>query len=764
MLRFWGNDRVMSRGFVLFGLTAFACLASCCSPAGSPALPAGRHYEMVSPVYKGGYGVLSIEAEAADGDSVVFYSPGVFNGAPSSGVGLFGYIARRGSTNWSTTPIMPTADLMPYVDARDIEPNLETTLAFGKDGPNREAASNEGTEEEFLLHATASPDTSTPDTWPLTGMPLSLLSGGPPVLSYDGASPDFCHLLVGTGGSDEVLTPEAVGAVGQIYELDPGCGGESASLSPLALNDAGRVFSPRCSVEVGISSDYSNTRTSAYNAVADDGNEVFFTTCAGDEVNGHYQLFVRLAGARTLEVSKPILEACGEVPCNGSRESSNFAGASEDGSKVYFTTSAPLESGASGSNLYLATIGCDASEPECEVAGRVVTSLTQVSRAPNGEAAGLQGVVRVAPNGSRVYFVAQGDLLTEAQRVTLEDEGRAVPRAGADNLYVYDSVLDRMAFVGDLCSGKEVSGTVGDPSCPNEAGTDSELWEERESEAQTAGVDGSFLVFSSYAQLVPGDDNNVRDIYRYDAETGALVRVSVGENGYNANGNGDDNSREDNDASVALGDKGGSVSLQYELGTRAISESGSRIVFTSAEPLSPAAAGSHLPNVYEWHEEPGGSGGDVSLISSGDSTRPVEDVAISAEGNDIFFVTSQGLVSQDVDGAPDLYDAREGSGFPLEPAETQQCEGEGCDGPLTNPAPLLVPGSVSQAPEEYTPPKTAARPKAKKKHKKAKKKPRKASSKEGRTSRKKLKSPDKAGLASGVRRRAIAGTGHGGSR
>ena len=36
--------------------------------------------------------------------------------------------------------------------------------------------------------------------------------------------------------------------------------------------------------------------------------------------------------------------------------------------------------------------------------------------------------------------------------------------------------------------------------------------------------------------------------------------------------------------------------------TRAISEDGSRIVFTTAEPLSPAPSNG-LTNVYEWHEE-----------------------------------------------------------------------------------------------------------------------------------------------------------------
>jgi hypothetical protein len=64
----------------------------------------------------------------------------------------------------------------------------------------------------------------------------------------------------------------------------------------------------------------------------------------------------------------------------------------------------------------------------------------------------------------------------------------------------------------------------------------------------------------------------------------------------------------------------------------------------------------------------------------------------------VFFTTVQGLAPQDGDGQYDVYDARMEPGFPPVPTEAEQCAGEACHGPLTNPAPLLVPGSVSQAP------------------------------------------------------------------
>jgi len=62
------------------------------------------------------------------------------------------------------------------------------------------------------------------------------------------------------------------------------------------------------------------------------------------------------------------------------------------------------------------------------------------------------------------------------------------------------------------------------------------------------------------------------------------------------------------------------------------------------------------------------------------------------------------------------------------PAERRQCEGDACQGALTNPAPLLVSGSVSQTPgENFSLPKTHTHVKktTKKPTKKKQKPPRK---------------------------------------
>lgn len=677
------------------------------------ALPEGRTYEMVTPPYKGGYGVLHIEGVATNGESVAYYSPGVFAGSEAGltpNIDSLAYLARREPSGWTTTPLLPPDSLTPVPSRHDIAPSLDTELTLGVVGSSYEAGNLEGFENDVWLHATDTADIS--PNWEIAGMPLVGLTGAKMQLSYVSATPDFCHILITPEYAGEpALLEKAIGVVIPLYELNRGCDGESPSLQLVALDNNERPISPQCGADLGAlppnqSSLELSIPESAFNAVSAGGDEIFFTTTTKPlcDVYGvgpilHHSLFVRLAGVRTLEISKPLAEACSEVPCPGAatRAAANFAGASEDGSTVFFTTAAPLveEDKDTGNDLYMATIGCAPSEPECESADKQVTSLVQVSHEPIGGEADVQGVVRVAPDGSHVYFVARGDLLSEAKLQVLEKEGRSMPQTGADNLYVYDRELKEIAFIGDLCSGHYLSGTVEDVRCPSESGSDAELWG-ADPEAQTAGADGRFLVFSTYAQLTADDTDAAADVYRYDAQTEALERVSIGEAGYDSNGNNDAFN-----ATIAKAHSGGYVAFQYELDNRAISEDGSRIVFKTAGPLSPAAI-NHVSNVYEWHKEPNSSGGKVSLVSSG-SGEPVEDAVIDPSGRDIFFITSQSLVPQDTDAASDIYDARLEGGFPPVPEQTRECSADACQGPLTNPAPLLVPGSVSQAPGENLP-------------------------------------------------------------
>jgi hypothetical protein len=685
------------------------------------ALPAGRVYEMVSPIYKAGYGVTDIHATAPEGDGVAFTSLGGFAGVLSaSGTGGNMYVSRRDPSGWSTVSLQP-----PFGSWTDFSANFEYILANALVGQNAGVENYSATEDEFLLHRTDAPETF--ENWQAFG---DFVVKRPDKKSLqpieEGASSDLCHVVLAE--TEGPLLPEAVEKnLSQVYDLTRGCEGEP-SLRLVGLNNKKTLISSNCPVELGVGIRYAGSGNSAeqentFNAISANGNDLFFTTnveegesnCSG----GVRQLFVRIDGTRTLEVSKPLSlpQECTEVPCGGSsgRSSSYFKGASEDGSRVFFTTAAPLvgEDNNAGNDLYMATIGCQAGAEGCDVQGKEVTSLVQVSHdSIAGEGAEVQGVVRVAPDGSRAYFVARGVLTKEV------NVSGAAPAKGADNLYTYDSVSGKLAFVADLCSDPGHSGEVKDIDCSPSLGegvgqnNDTRLWGSNP-EAQSAGPDGAFLVFSTYAKLLKDDTDNAKDIYRYDAQTGVLDRVSLGEAGNDNNGN--DSAF---DATIFPGHMGGSafVSLQHEMSTRDISEDGTRILFNTAGPLSPDATNG-LVNVYEWNED------SVSLISSGQAEADDgESIVISPSGRDVFFTTSQGLVPQDGDGLPDVYDARLGGGFTPVPVPRQPCSGDACQGPLTNPAPLLVPGSVVQVSGDNFPPPKKIVPKKKMKTKKTKKK------------------------------------------
>ena len=479
-------------------------LAALALPCSASAIPPGRVYEQVSPAYKGGFAAVNIEAVALDGNSVAFFSPGQFAGSSagfSNTADGLDYVARRTSSGWSTVPISVPDSLAPYVNNHDISPDLDTVMVLAKPGPTVEAANLEGSEDDLLLHDTEAPDLVA--GWEAAAPPLKTLTGSPFDVGYEGASVDFCHVLfryAGDGrGEPFQFVKQALGAERPLYEISRGCGGEPAGVRLVSANDAGGPLSPGCGPDLGIFS-YDPGDASLSNAVSADGSEVFFTTCIEAGQPDH-QLFVRLSGAHTVEVSRPLKEVCGQsqLPCPGAaaRGSANYAGASEDGSKVFFTTTASLVSADTdgGNDVYMAEIGCPAGEPGCPAASRRVTGLVQVSHAADGEAGGVVGVVRVAPDGARVYFVATGDLLSSGAQATLASEGRAVPQVGADNFYVYDTVSGQMSFIGDLCAGYELSGGVRDSHCQSKGEKESDvpLWSGGEPvEAQTAGAEGQF--------------------------------------------------------------------------------------------------------------------------------------------------------------------------------------------------------------------------------------------------------------------------------
>jgi hypothetical protein len=142
-------------------------------------------------------------------------------------------------------------------------------------------------------------------------------------------------------------------------------------------------------------------------------------------------------------------------------------------------------------------------------------------------------------------------------------------------------------------------------------------------------------------------------------------------------------------------------------------------------------------SLYEFRTGGALSEGSVHLVSDGQDTQlykglscGAEFQAMDASGGNVLFTTADPLLSGDTDGFErDIYDAREGGGFPLAPGgESGVCGSVSCEVPGGGPPVLPVAGSTMSAGEAGLPPvvkavsgssgKKKAKVKAKKKVKK----------------------------------------------
>ena len=290
-----------------------------------------------------------------------------------------------------------------------------------------------------------------------------------------------------------------------------------------------------------------------------------------------------------------------------------------------------------------------------------------------------------------MYFVSQSAMVAGG----LNQFGVG-PVAEQSNLYVYDTVTEKTAFIATL------------------GGADHQDWQrEFRRPVEVAGGEGQFLLFASSTKgLIPGDSSGLTQLLEYDAESKELVRVTQGEDGYNENGN-----------SVALGVEPGSIANATALlgdrqdfksvGNQLNVGDNGQVVFVTRGALSPRAtsAAQGCRNVYEFHWSHALSEGTVHLLSDGRDTQLFKSAsacgplfqAMDGDGANVLISTADPLVPGDVDGVQrDIYDVREGGGFPA--SSTPACVGEACMGAFSSPPGPAVPGSVGQAPEALVAP------------------------------------------------------------
>ena len=642
---------------------------------GSFALPDGRAWELVSPAQKGNAevgtpgkaaGLFSeeppfprIRAAARSGDAITYTSWTSF-GKAQGAPGASQYLSRRGAGGWSTENISPPgftkfALAPPY---RGFTPDLAfSSLVI--DEPVLAPGGQEGVQNIYLRNDE-------------TGA-MRALTTETPAFTSSGNLLRFCSVFAGASAdgsrafyaADGAMAGAPAGIGMSLYEYSP------AGLQLVSVLPDGTPASPSEATAYGAGGGLCAIgRSIVAGAVASDGS-IAFWTYGGKYKGSSRPLLARVDGAETQQLDA---KAAGG---SGSGEG-KFWAATPDGSKAFFSDSQKLFAGAGTGDLYR----YEPRKPE----GERLTDLTA-----GAVPAEVKGVLGINSDGSYAYFVAGGVL-------TGEEEGAGHEKAqnGANNLYVYhEGEAPEVRFIARLSNedGRAWSTQPEVRDAARVAGNGDLAFRSIETQALSS-YDNHILVGEHCKPNIEGEftnDPHCAEVYFYDASTRELTCASCDPSG-----------------ARPVGPALLPVFTNPIEGPRFISEDGSRLYFESPDVLS-ADDENGRQDVYEFERLGTGactaqasdfnpaSGGCLSLISSGRSTDDSFLIDASADGRDVFFGTRQQLVGWDTNANYDVYDAREGGGFPEPLAPEPICEGESSCKPAATvpPAPGSSPSTQS---------------------------------------------------------------------
>jgi hypothetical protein len=511
--------------------------------------------------------------------------------------------------------------------------------------------------------------------------------------SLEGATPDLTHIVFSyKGGASLTSTPAGGSSFGALYEwsADKPPAERLQLVNVLPASEGGQVANSEWLTLGAFSGEEASI---ARGAISPDGSRVFWSTGHPSQV-----LYMRdLAKGETLRIG------------DGTFEFTTGGGANV----FYNSTTSPYGTG----DLM-----------ECEIveeAGALACKTRDLT--PGGGL--LPTVPAVSEDGSYVYFVANGVLAAGASLGECNHSVTEVTQSERCNLYVLHDGVTR--FIASL-SGEDFK----------DWGNISFQAEGLQQVTMRTSRDGRYLAFMSDLPLTGYDNRDARsgrldqEVYRYDASSARLVCASCNPTGARPVG-----------VEVTVG---GKELLQTDLGdgtwiagyipewttaryqSRYLSDSG-RLFFDSPDALVPQDING-TEDVYEY--EPVGAGscaaagatfsaasdGCVGLISSGSS--PEESVFLDASetGDDVFFMTSAKLVSQDTQTGFAVYDAHVcATGWPCAgaPESTPACTtADSCRATPTpqpaifgSPASATFSGAGNVTPSGGAPPPT--KPKAK---------------------------------------------------
>lgn len=404
-------------------------------------------------------------------------------------------------------------------------------------------------------------------------------------------------------------------------------------------------------------------------AVSTDGSRVIFTA--------EGKLFMRLhadapASATALDAAECVASelACtiwlDESQAGGPGGGGKFLAATTNGSSVFFTDEPGAEltgdtEARSGENLY-----------EYEVATGQLTDLTPVAKA---DVLGFSGI---GEEGSsvNVYFAAEGALASGAV-------------AKEPNLYVYgNSEIKLVAALEKNGAAEEDQDWL-----PPEG---EDIWEAVYLKANTS-PNGQYFAFSSSRDLTGYDNIDAatktaqQEIFVYEAVDGNLSCASCDPSGVGAAGS------STIDASDVL-----LVGMYGPAGQPHSVLDDGQVFLRSPNDLT--GAGEGVNEVYEYQH------GHVSLISSGTSSEGSYFDEATANGENVFFATTQSLVPSDTNRGLSIYDARVDGGFAAagQAMQTPACESEEACRPSLSEAPPETFGASAafDGPGDLLPPET----------------------------------------------------------
>jgi hypothetical protein len=639
-----------------------------------------RAYEMVSPVDKNNGDIFSLvnstgfltalSKSSNDGAKFTYSSYRSF-GAPAGAPFTNQYIATRAEgEGWNSesisAPIGSNGLHIFQLDTQDrvFTPNLcfslldtasEPPLApgAGAAGYSPYARSNcSGGSYESLIH----------EEPPAAGVSLNVEFQG---LSADGSVAVF--------RGPYRLTEDATSGFQQTYVT--GRGGPQRSVCILPDGEAWPKSCSAGTTPNNTTTNFQDRYGTVTNALSTDGHLLYWTASEPDPSEdegtiqaGSGQVYLRENPAEPQSAisggvcTEPEMACTIKVSGTVSSGSARFFAASPDGSQAIFE----LTGGTKDGNLYIYEAGGGSTL----IAGKVI------------------GVAGFSENLSTVYFVSE-------QKIG----GEGV--AGSPNLYV--SQEGSVEFIATL-SATDAAHRGNIPSDANVAPI---------FHAAQASADGTALAFISTASLIGYDNTDAAsaipcgsqqsskvgvcdsEVYIYRVGSIGPVCISCDPSGAQPTGRliqGPGSSTESLATAASI------PAPNYQLVTpHVISADGRRVFFDSFDALVPRDQNG-AEDVYEW--EAAGSSkqcveagaeryvaaaeGCLSLISTGESPKDSEFLDASPGGRDAFFSTAQSLLPQDP-GETDVYDAREGGGFPAAANPAPPCEGEACQAKSSAP-------------------------------------------------------------------------------